>query len=71
MHVPRRPGETDCTFADMTRIRAALGWQPKVPIEEGVRAMLEHAEHWRNAPVWTPDSIAAATADWFRYLGTD
>ena len=68
-HIPKRPGEPDCTFADMTRIRKALGWSPKVGIEEGVAIMLENIEYWRDAPVWTPDKIASATADWFKYLG--
>lgn len=40
VHTPKRPGEPDCTFADMTRIRDALGWAPKVGIEEGVGIML-------------------------------
>ena len=26
-------------------------------------------EGWRDAPVWTPDTIRDATADWFKYLG--
>lgn len=68
-HIPKRPGEPDCTFADMTRIREALGWSPKVGIEEGVVIMLDNIDYWRDAPVWTPDKIASATADWFKYLG--
>lgn len=71
VHIPKRPGEPDCTYADTTRIRARLGWAPKVPFSEGVRKMLEHIELWRNAPVWTPDAIAKETADWFRYLGRE
>ena len=69
VHVPKRPGEPDCTWADMTRIWGALAWSPKVPIERGVQIMIDHIEHWRGAPVWTPDKIAGATADWFKYLG--
>ncbi len=69
VHLPKRPGEPDCTFADMTRIRSALGWQPKVSIEDGVKQMLAHIDYWRDAPVWTPDKIKDATADWFKYLG--
>jgi UDP-glucose 4-epimerase len=71
VHIPKRPGEPDCTLADMSRIRTALGWQPEVPIEEGVKVMLEHIDYWREAPVWTPETIAGATADWFKYLGED
>ena len=71
VHIPKRPGEPDCTLADMSRIQAALGWQPKVPIEEGVKVMLENIEYWSEAPVWTADAIEGATADWFKYLGED
>jgi UDP-glucose 4-epimerase len=69
VHIPKRPGEPDCTFADTTRIKAELGWRSRVPIEEGVQNMLNAIDYWRDAPVWTPDTIAAATKDWFTYLG--
>ena len=69
VNIPKRPGEPDCTFADMTRISQALGWAPMVGIEEGVAIMLENIEYWRDAPVWTPGKIASATEDWFKYLG--
>jgi UDP-glucose 4-epimerase len=69
VHIPKRPGEPDCTFADTRRIKAELGWSASVPIERGVEHMLAAIEYWREAPVWTPDSIAAATAEWFDYLG--
>ena len=55
----------------MTRISNALQWQPQVPIEEGVRTMLDHIDYWREAPVWNPATIADATKDWFRYLGPE
>ncbi len=66
--VPKRPGEPDCTFADISKIRRLLGWQPRVSFEEGVRQMLKRIEDWRQAPVWTPDSVAQATQEWFQYL---
>ena len=69
VHIPKRPGEPDCTFADTTRIRQELGWRARVPIEEGVQRMLEAIDYWRDAPVWTPASIAEATRDWFTHLG--
>ncbi|MBW1859956.1 MAG: GDP-mannose 4,6-dehydratase, partial [Deltaproteobacteria bacterium] len=68
VYVPKRPGEPDCTHADTTRVRDLLGWTPKVSFEEGVAVMLEHIDHWRQAPVWTPDKIADATAGWFQHL---
>ena len=69
VHIPKRPGEPDCTFANTRRIKAELGWSARVPIERGVEHMLAAIEYWRDAPVWTPASIATATAEWFDYLG--
>ena len=69
VNIPKRPGEPDCTHADISRIQAQLGWSPKVPFEQGVNILLSHIEHWRRAPVWDEESISEATSDWFRYLG--
>lgn len=68
-HIPKRPGEPDCTFADIGKIERELGWRAKVSFEDGVRMMLGHIEHWKDAAVWTPDTIAKATEGWFKYLG--
>lgn len=68
VHIPKRPGEPDCTFADVTKIQRLLGWRAQVPFAEGVRRMLERIEDWRDAPVWNPSSIGKATESWFRYL---
>jgi len=68
VNIPKRPGEPDCTFADTNRIKAELGWKSRVPIKEGVENMLKAIDYWRDAPVWTPESIAEATKDWFTYL---
>jgi UDP-glucose 4-epimerase len=70
VHIPKRPGEPDCTWADIHKIRSQLGWAPKVSFADGVKIMRANIEHWRDAPVWTPARIADATADWFRFLGT-
>ncbi len=69
IHIPKRPGEPDRTLADMANIRTRLGWMPRVSLEQGVRAMLENIHYWREARVWTPDTIAVATREWFAYLG--
>ena len=68
VHIPKRPGEPDCTFADTSKIRRMLGWRPRVPFEEGVRIMLANIDYWRDAPVWNPASIDEATKEWFQYL---
>ena len=69
VHLPKRPGEPDCTHADTALIRDRLGWRPGVSFADGVGIMLANIEHWRAAPVWSPEAIREATADWFRYLG--
>ncbi len=68
VYIPKRPGEPDCTYADITKIQRLLGWQPRVSFEEGVRVLLKNIDYWREAPVWTPETIAEATKDWFQYL---
>ena len=68
IHIPKRPGEPDCTFADITAIQRDLGWHPKVPLADGIKTMLANIDYWRDAPVWTVASIERATADWFRLL---
>jgi UDP-glucose 4-epimerase len=68
--VPKRPGEPDCTFADITKIRCELDWQPTVSFEAGVSEMIADIDEWRDAPLWDPDSIADATRAWFRHLTT-
>lgn len=68
VHIPKRPGEPDCTFADIAKIKDLLGWRPRVSFEEGVSVMLDNIEEWRDAPVWDETSITEATRDWFRYL---
>lgn len=67
--IAKRPGEPDCTFADISKIKRHLGWCPKVSFSEGVRVMLEHMEYWKRAPVWTEGSIAEATKEWHLFLG--
>ena len=71
VHIPKRPGEPDCTWGDVAKIREELGWQAKVKFADGVRVMLDNIDYWRDAPVWTVSRIAEATTDWFRFLDTD
>jgi len=68
VHIPRRPGEPDCTWADTGKIRRELGWEPRVSFEQGVATVLEHIEYWRQAPLWDVDSIAQATRTWFNFM---
>jgi UDP-glucose 4-epimerase len=71
VYIPKRPGEPDCTWANIDKIKTQLGWRPKVPFGEGVRRMLADIELWRDAPLWDANSIARATEKWFRYLGKE
>ncbi len=68
VHVPKRPGEPDCTWADITKVREQLGWEPHVSFEEGVAIMLRNIDYWRKAPVWEPATIQEATRGWFSAL---
>jgi UDP-glucose 4-epimerase len=68
-YVAKRPGEPDCTFADVSKIKEKLDWDARVSFEDGVAIMLKNIEYWRSAPVWEPGTIDEATQDWFRYLG--
>ena len=69
VHIPKRPGEPDCTFADISQIEQDLGWTPRVSFEEGVGRVLKDIDYWRSAPLWTPATIAKATQPWFDALG--
>jgi UDP-glucose 4-epimerase len=68
VHLPKRPGEPDCTWADISKISSELSWKPRVSFEEGVGRMLDNIDYWRQAPVWDESSIAQATSEWFKYL---
>lgn len=68
-HIQKRPGEPDCTYADVRKIEQLIGWRSRISFEEGVRRMLERINDWKDAPVWNPATINQATAAWFHYLG--
>ena len=68
VRLPKRPGEPDSTYADISKIRGALGWEPAVSFDEGVATMLEEIDQWRDAPVWNESSIADATREWHEHL---
>ncbi len=69
--IPKRPGEPDVTWADITKITRDLEWRPRVMFEEGVARMMAEIEYWRDAPLWDPESIARATKTWFEFLGAE
>ncbi len=70
VYIPKRPGEPDCTWADITKITTELGWKPKVSFEQGVEKILAEIDYWREAPLWDPESISRATETWFKHLAS-
>jgi UDP-glucose 4-epimerase len=68
VYLPKRPGEPDVTHADIGKIRRDLDWAPQVSFEDGVGRIMAEIDYWRDAPLWDPQSIAAATKTWFDML---
>ena len=66
--IPKRPGEPDCTWADITKAKKLLNWKPLVGLESGVNILLNNLDYWKDAPIWDQKSIAKATEKWFEYL---
>ena len=66
--IPKRPGEPDSTFADISKIKKNYKWKPKIDINKGISLVLKNIDDWKNAKLWTKNSIAKATVDWFKYL---
>ena len=46
--VERLPGDVDITYADVSKAKRLLDWEPKVPIEEGMRKFVE----WCREELW-------------------
>ncbi|MBI3508828.1 MAG: SDR family oxidoreductase [Chlamydiia bacterium] len=67
-YIPKRPGEPDCTFADVTEVQQKLNWKARVSFEEGVQRLLSRINDFKDAPLWEPQSIERATENWFKYL---
>jgi len=69
VYIKKRPGEPNCTFADITQIKKKLKWNPKIKIDQGIKILLNNLDYWKKAPVWTPKKINKATKLWFKHLG--
>jgi len=68
IYIKKRPGEPDCTFADIALIKKEIGWKPKIDIAQGIKLLLKEINYWNKAPIWTKRKINIATKDWFKYL---
>ena len=69
VYIPKRPGEPECTWADISKAKKLLEWRPEISLERGVIRLLENIDYWAEAPVWDKKSISKATEKWFEYLG--
>ena len=67
-YIPKRPGEPDCTWADISKAKKVLDWKPKVTLEDGVKILLKNIDYWKEAPVWDEKLIENATKKWFELL---
>ena len=67
--IPKRPGEPDMTFADISKAKKILKWKPKITIETGISELIKNISYWKNAPLWNKKNIKIATKSWFKYLG--
>jgi len=66
--IPKRPGEPNITYADISNIRKKVKWKPKISIQVGIKKLLKDIDDFRSAPLWTPKKISHATQSWFKYL---
>lgn len=59
---PSQPGDVERTFADLTRSRAELGYQPRVPLSEGLKrfvAWFDEFGHLYTLPGEMPEARTA------------
>lgn len=69
VHLPKRPGEPETTWANINKIKRDLGWYPKTSFADGVAKTVEDIQSFSRMPLWTPEKIAGATKEWFGALG--
>ena len=69
IYLPKRPGEPECTWANISKITKELKWKPKVSFEDGIKLMKNEINNWKKAPLWNKKNIYKATKTWFKYMG--
>ncbi len=68
IYLPTRPGEPQCTWANISKIKKDLNWKPLITFEDGVKIMMDDILSWQDAPLWDVDSIEIATKTWFKFM---
>ena len=71
VNIPRRPGEPDTTHADISLAKRYLDWTPTTTFKEGMKLTIDQIQLWKDAPIWSAETSAVATEEWFKFLGTD
>lgn len=61
--LPHQPGDVDRTCADITKARELLGYDPKVPFEEGIRRTAEWFRDATEAGLFDELPIVEATTN--------
>jgi hypothetical protein len=36
-----------------------------------MKLTIDQIQLWKDAPIWSAETIAVATEDWFKFLGSD
>ena len=44
----KRPGEPDCTWADISKAKDLLNWSPSVSLQAGVTKLIENIDYWKR-----------------------
>jgi len=66
--IPKRPGEPDCTHADIRKAKKFLKWKTTINISQGIKLMQKDILFWKLSPIWTKSKIKKATKAWFKFL---
>jgi UDP-glucuronate 4-epimerase len=47
--LPSQPGDVERTWADVGRARSLIGYDPRVPVEDGIRRFIDWYREERTA----------------------
>ena len=43
--IKKRPGEPDCTYANISKIKRNLNWKPRISIETGIKILIQNISY--------------------------